>query len=145
MQAAGLRGRARRVYDAFLDDLAAAGCAAMGYRLTGPDPLPRLCVKHLRGQDRVVVAFPAADEAWVLLVAPHRDDDAGRNVYDLLYQLAGAKPPDQARRTKPSCCDEQSSEPPPITLDEIDTLVDNARQLIARRRAGRGAGPRPHK
>lgn len=95
MQAAGLRGRARRAYEAFLDDLAAAGCAAMGYRLTGPDPLPRLCVKHLRGQDRVVVAFPATDQAWVLLVAPHLDDDPGRNVYDLLYQLSGVQPPDQ--------------------------------------------------
>lgn len=81
--------------------------ATMGYRLTGPDPLPRLCVKHLRGQDRVVVAFSAGgDEAWVLLVAPHRENDPGRNVYDLLYQLAGVQQPEQARRTKPPCCDE---------------------------------------
>jgi len=93
MQAGGLRGPARRRYEAFLDDLAAQGCAAMGYRLSGPDPLPRLCVQHLRAQDRVVVAFPAVDEAWILLVAPHRNDDPGRNVYDLLYQLAGWRHP----------------------------------------------------
>jgi len=130
MQAGGLRGPARRRYEAFLDDLAAQGCAAMGYRLTGPDPLPRLCVQHLRAQDRVVVAFPAVDEAWILLVAPHRDADPGRNVYDLLYQLAGVAPPEQARRTKPPCCDEQTSTPPPIAVTELDTLVDSARRLV---------------
>lgn len=134
MQAGGLRGLARRRYEAFLDDLAARGCAAMGYRLTGPDPLPRLCVQHLRAQDRVVVAFPAVDEAWILLVGPHRVDDPGRNVYDLLYQLAGVARPEQARRTKPPCCDEQGSTPPPIGFDELDTLVDSARRLVRRQR-----------
>ena len=134
MQAAGLRGPARRVYEAFLDDLAAQGCAAMGYRLTGPDPLPRLCVKHLRAQDRVVVAFSAVGQAWALLVGPHRDDDPGRNVYDLLYQLAGVQPPEQARRTKPPCCDDQGSVPPAIALDELDTLVNSARRLVRRQR-----------
>jgi len=134
MQAGGLRGPARRRYEAFLDDLAAQGCAAMGYRLTGPDPLPRLCVQHLWAQDRVVVAFPAVDQAWILLVAPHRDDDPGRNVYDLLYQLAGVTPPEQARRTKPPCCDEQTSTPPPIAATELDTLVDSARRLVGRHR-----------
>ncbi len=127
---AGLRGPARRRYEAFLDDLATQGCAAMGYRLTGPDPLPRLCVQHLRAQDRVVVAFPAVDQAWILLVGPHHDDDPGRNVYDLLYQLAGVAPPEQARRTKPPCCDEQTSTPPPIAANELDTLVDSARRLV---------------
>lgn len=106
----------------------------MGYRLTGPDPLPRLCVKHLRGQDRAIVAFPAADEAWVLLVAAHRDDDPGRNIYDQLYQLADAQPPDQARRTKPPCCGEEDGRAPTITPDRLDTLVDSARRLAGRRR-----------
>jgi len=134
MQAGGLRGPARRKYEAFLDKLAVQGCAAMGYRLTGPDPLPRLCVQHLRAQDRVVVAFPAVDEAWILLVAPHRDNDPGRNVYDLLYQLAGVAPLEQARRTKPPCCDEQGSTPPPIGFDELDTLVDSALRMMRRQR-----------
>ena len=51
-QANGLRGRARVAYERFLDELAHSGCAALGYRVTGPEPLPRLCVKHLRGADR---------------------------------------------------------------------------------------------
>lgn len=76
-QDAGLRGPAHCVYKALLDELAAQGCAAMGYWLTGPDPLPRLRVKRLRAQDQVIVAFPTVDEAWIV-VAPHRDDDPGR-------------------------------------------------------------------
>lgn len=132
--ASRLRGPARRAYETFLDELTARGCAALGYRLTGPDPLPRLCVRHLRAQDRVVVAFPTADEAWILLVAPHHDDDPGRNVYDLLYQLADVQPPDQAQRTKPPCCNEQDDTPPAIPLDELDTLIDSARRLVHRNR-----------
>jgi hypothetical protein len=46
-QAARLRRPAARAYQVFLDDLARRGCAALGYRVTGPDPLERLCVRHL--------------------------------------------------------------------------------------------------
>lgn len=132
-QVAGLRGPAKRAYNAFLDDLAAQGCAAMAYRLTGPDPLPRLCVKHLRARDRVVVAFTEVDQAWVLLVAPHVDDDPGRNVYDLLYQLSGAHLEDQTRRSKPPCCD-TNDEPPSIPTGDALALVANARRIAGGRR-----------
>jgi hypothetical protein len=138
-QAAGLRGHAKRAYDAFLDDLAARGCAALAYRLTGPDPLPRLCVKHLRAQDRVVVAFTEKHEAWVLLVAPHLDDDPGRNVYDLLYTLAGVQPEDQAQRTKPPCCDTDTNDAPSIATDDILGLTANARRLTSSHRRGQHA------
>jgi hypothetical protein len=37
-----------RAFTAFLDDLSINGCAALADRLTGPVPLSRLCVKHLR-------------------------------------------------------------------------------------------------
>ncbi|MBW0118946.1 hypothetical protein, partial [Pseudonocardia abyssalis] len=67
-----LRGPRRKAYNEFEHALALQGCAALGYRLTGDEPLPNLCVKHLRGNDRVVVAF-SGDEAWVLLVGPHTD------------------------------------------------------------------------
>lgn len=33
-----------RSVTAFLNDLAATGCAALGYRLTGDTPLDRICV-----------------------------------------------------------------------------------------------------
>jgi hypothetical protein len=34
--------------------------------------LERLCVRHLRGADRVVVAFEDDTRAWVILVDAHR-------------------------------------------------------------------------
>ncbi|GAA0473818.1 hypothetical protein Ade02nite_74190 [Paractinoplanes deccanensis] len=39
---------------AFLRELQADGCAALGYRLTGADPLERLCDKHLGGALRAI-------------------------------------------------------------------------------------------
>lgn len=125
-QVAGMRGQARKAYDRFLDDLSATGCAALGYRLTGPEPLPRLCVKHLRGTDRVVVAF-ADDGAWVVLVGKHDNSDPGLNVYTSLYTLAGVRPEDQHTRTKPPCCDD--GEPPMMSEDEVQSLVDRAKAL----------------
>ncbi len=39
------------------------GCRALAYRLTGKEPLPRLCVQHLRANDRVVVAVAGREGA----------------------------------------------------------------------------------
>jgi hypothetical protein len=44
-------------------------------------------VRHLRGADRVIVAFEEQDRAWVVLVGAHTDDRVS-NVYDLLYRNA---------------------------------------------------------
>jgi hypothetical protein len=130
-QAAALRGAAASAYERFLDDLAHRGCAALAYRLSGPVPLERLCVKHLRGSDRVVVAFEGQETAWVLLVGAHRDSDPGRDFYEELYRLAGLRPPSDQRRTKPPCCD--ASELSPVLDDEaIDELVRRARELRGR-------------
>jgi hypothetical protein len=125
-QAAFLRGPARKAYEAFLDDLAHRGCGALGYRVTGPEPLPRLCVKHLRGPDRVVVAFESVELAWVLLVGPH--GDPGMDVYDRLYELARIRPPNGRTRTKPICCDTTGSAPV-AAAEIVDDLVRRARAL----------------
>ena len=131
-QVAGLRGPAKKTYEAFLTQLSAQGCAALGYRLTGPEPLPRLCVKHLRGADRAVVAF-VDDEAWVLLVGPHSDKDPRVDVYTALYTLVGVEPEDQAKRTKPSCCD-GDGDAPEVDPAEVDALVSRAKSLGRRPR-----------
>lgn len=131
-QVTGLRGPAKKAYEAFLTQLSAQGCAAMGYRLTGPEPLPRLCVQHLRGADRVVVAF-ADDQAWVLLVGPHRDNDPRADVYAALYELVGVEPENQAKRTKPSCCD-GDGDAPEVELADVDALVSRAKSLGRRTR-----------
>jgi hypothetical protein len=125
-QIAGLRGPRRKAYNEFEHALALHGCAALGYRLTGDDPLPNLCVKHLRGNDRVVVAF-SGDEAWVLLIGPHADGDAAADVYGMLYELAGVPRPAQPR-TKPPCCDDDQ-QPPGLDEAAISDLVRRVRPL----------------
>jgi hypothetical protein len=75
-------------------DLAARGCKALGYRLSGPTPVDHMCVKHLRDSFRVVVAFEGRHRAWILLIGRHDDQDPVLNVYAELYRLLGAKPPD---------------------------------------------------
>jgi hypothetical protein len=128
-QANRLRSRRREAYQAFLDDLARRGCAALDYRVTGPDPLARLCVRHLRGNDRVVVAFGTADDAWVVLVGEHDETDPGIDVYSTLYELAGAQPSPSQSRNKPPCCDDDNGNPPVANAEIIDDLVHRARQI----------------
>lgn len=124
-QIVALRGPRRKKYDEFERALARDGCAALDYRLTGDDPLPQLCVKHLRGNDRAVIAF-ADDVAWVLLVGPHTDGDTAADVYGTLYELADIRRPTQPRM-KPPCCTNQ--QPPELDETTIDDLVRRGRAL----------------
>ncbi|GIM93698.1 hypothetical protein [Paractinoplanes toevensis] len=109
-----LRSRAKgdqKKIIAFLRDLEVNGCAALSYRLTGADPLERLCDKHLGGRLRVIVAFESPQTAWVLLVADHDDSDPDFNIYSELYRLVGHEPESSEKRTKPPCCSEDGSAP----------------------------------
>jgi hypothetical protein len=129
-QVDALRGPRKRAYAAFLLELAANGCAAMSYRLTGPDPLPRLCVRHLRGADRVIVAFEERDRAWVVLVGPHTDERAS-NVYNLLYAITGTAIEPSERRTKPPCCDEDGAAP--VSDEDLENqLARRTRDVFGR-------------
>jgi hypothetical protein len=111
-QIASLDRTNAKPFDEFVDDLAARGCQALGYRLTGPTPVDHICVKHLRDALRVVVAFEGPDLAWILLVGPHDDQDPLLNIYAELYRLLGSEPLSSARRDKPPCCDEATGLPP---------------------------------
>ena len=122
-----------RAFTAFLDDLSLNGCAALAYRLTGPVPLSRLCVKHLRAALRVVVAFESPQRACVLLVGPHNAADPGLDVYAELYELLGTAPPEGASRSKPPCCDD-GGQPPALGDDLADLVISAARQRRTRRR-----------
>jgi hypothetical protein len=86
-QIAGLDRVHARAFSDFLDDLATQGCKALGYRLSGSTPVDHMCVKHLRDNFRVVVAFEAPHRAWILLVGRHDDQDPVLNVYAELYRL----------------------------------------------------------
>ena len=131
-QVNGLRGIQIRQLAGFVKDLESRGCAALGYRLTGDEPLDHLCVKHLGGQLRVVVAFERADRAWLLLVGPHDDSDPYIDVYTELYQLVGLRPPDSTKRTKPPCCGKTGE--PPALGEAAEELADRAVKMRMRRR-----------
>jgi len=125
-QIAGLRGPRRKAFDAFVAMLVNEGCRALAYRLTGNEPLPRLCVQHLRAHDRVVVAFEGPT-AWVLLVGPHDEGSRRADVYTALYQLAGVDLPEMPR-TKPPCRDEDD-QPPAVDGEVLDDLVRRTRSF----------------
>jgi hypothetical protein len=127
-QAAGLSRRRSNKFNAFLDDLAARGCKALAYRLSGPTPLDQICVKHLADSLRVVVAFESPGRAWVLLIGPHDDHDPVLNVYAELYRILGVEPPDAAGRTKPPCCDEVE-ELPPVLGSALTDILDRATEI----------------
>ena len=133
-QISGLTRRQAKAFDSFLSELAASGCQALAYRLSGLTPLDHVCVKHLAGALRVVVAFETPERAWVLLVGPHDDQDPTLNVYAELYRLLGDEPPSDAGRDKPPCCDEVEDLPPVLgkTLGEI---LDRAAKLRRTRRS----------
>jgi len=130
---AGLRGPNRKAYDAFLDELAHTGCHALGYRLTGP-VVEHLCVKHVRGALRAIVAFTSDDVAWVLLVGVHAND-AEANVYDELYEMIGHRPEPRQKRSKPPCCEPGESGPAhQFDEDGISELVGRVRRFAKQSR-----------
>ena len=151
-QIAGLDRTHARAFGEFLDDLAARGCQALGYRLSGPAPVDHLCVKHLRDSLRVVVAFEGQQRAWILLVGRHDDKDPVLNVYAELYRLLGVEPPDSAGQDKPPCCDESTELPPVLgrhrvrrpcgkgPQDKAPADVVTGMQRAVEQRHGQGAG-----
>ena len=127
-QIAKLTRKHARAFDAFVNDLAAHGCQALAYRLSGERPIDHICVKHLLGSLRVVVAFESPRRAWILLVGPHDDQDPVLNVYAELYRLLGTEPERDSGRDKPPCCDKSDGEPP-VLGDALADILDRAMKL----------------
>lgn len=123
-----------KAFENFLNDLATRGCRALAYRLRGQAPIDHLCVKHLSGSLRVVVAFDTPHRAWILLAGPHDDQDPILNVYAELYRLLDAEPQPDAGRHKPPCCDE-TEELPPVLGDTLSEILDRAAKLRQTRRS----------
>jgi hypothetical protein len=136
-----LHKKERRSYDQFLLALRAHGCTSLNYRLSGDDLLSKICVAHLAGALRVVVAFSAHNVATILLVGPHDDQDPFMDVYSQLYELAGLTEPPAAERTKPPCCGVEDRKPPIPDGELLADLAGRARQLSGadKRRARRSA------
>jgi hypothetical protein len=87
-----------------------------------------MCVKHLSGSLRVVVAFESPHRAWVLLVGPHDDDVQILDIYAELYRLLGVDPPDAAGRLKLPCCDEVQ-DLPPLLGAALTEVLDRATKI----------------
>ena len=133
-QISGLTRKQAKTFDNFLNELAANGCRALAYRLSGDTPLDHMCIKHLAGTLRVVVAFETPQRAWILLVGPHDDQDPVLNVYAELYRLLDTEPPPEAGRDKPPCCDE-TADLPPVLGDTLSEILDRAARLRRTRRS----------
>jgi hypothetical protein len=132
-QIAALRGPNLRAFERFRGELADKGCEALHYRVTG-DHLDTLCVRHLRGAWRAVVAFhPDENTAWIVLVGEHMDDEPRRNVYDLLYDIVGHRPPSEQRRRKPPCCEDEGAAPD-ATAQMAGLLAARTRDVLRGRR-----------
>jgi hypothetical protein len=103
--------------------------------------LERLCVVHLTGQLRVVVAFESAEAVTILLVGQHLDDPF-LDVYTQLYALAELDEIPSEPRRKPPCCDSEDGSPPIVDTEALDDLVRQARELSGadKRHAQRAAG-----
>jgi hypothetical protein len=130
---AGLRGAVRESLKQALLALERSGCAAAGYRLTG-QTVERLCVVHLYGSWRLLLAFPESDLAVVVDLGEHLTADPHRDVYTRLYEVLGMEPVGEPR-DKPACCDDDNL--PPVRSELVDDLADAYRTLTRRRRGGR--------
>ena len=62
-----LRGKAASAYEVALASIAAEGCAAADYRLSG-DVVDRICSVHLCGRFRALVSFPDDERVVILLL-----------------------------------------------------------------------------
>ncbi|SFT60041.1 hypothetical protein SAMN04487904_104181 [Actinopolyspora lacussalsi subsp. righensis] len=61
-----LRNKHAKHFEQWLEELKRDGCRALQYRLTG-DLVERVCVRHLTGPLRVIVAFHNAEHATIVL------------------------------------------------------------------------------
>lgn len=105
-----------------------SGCAAAGYRLAGAS-LDHVCSKHLRGNDRMLTAWPQPDHAIILLLGPH--DRSATDVYDLLLAAVDVEGTLEDR-AKPSCCDELGE--PPADRAAAEAMADAIERLARSRR-----------
>jgi hypothetical protein len=122
-QADALRGKAAAAYGQIVERLAAGGCAAADYRLTG-DTVNRICALHFYAKHRALVCFPEEDHVVVVLIAEH--DRGSKDVYGALYELLGISLP-EGKRSKPPCCGEDGE--PPIDPELLDRLATAAKRL----------------
>jgi hypothetical protein len=137
-----LRGRPRKAFDRAVERLAAEGCRAASYRLSGPI-VEHICSVALYGRYRALVCFPDPKSVVVLLVGEHRRGDPDLDVYLELCRLLELPEPAE-ERTKPPCCEDEDEAPvDPELIDRFEAGAKSLRRASRGRRA-RGARRRSH-
>lgn len=127
----GGAGGCQTIVQAHLILLAAEGCRAPGYALSGPEPWPRICCKHIGAEWRVLVAFTEEGAVVILRVARHTVND---DPYEqLAHELLDVPVPTEPRK-KPPCCDGAPNVLPPDLLAEIQRTSS---RLVRQGRRGR--------
>jgi hypothetical protein len=99
----GLRGRARKSYDAFEAELRKQGCKVAGYRLLAPEDggHSEYCCKRLVEDWRVITTFEPG-VAIVAVLGRHAD----RTFYVDLATTLEIDATGRRRQQKPDCCGE---------------------------------------
>jgi hypothetical protein len=99
----GLRGTARKSYDAFERELRKQGCKVGGYRLLGAEKggYSEYCCKRLVEDWRAITTF---EPGVAIVVALGRHDD--RTFYVDLAKTLEIGEVGQRREEKPGCCGE---------------------------------------
>lgn len=99
----GLRGTARKSYDAFERELRKQGCKVAGYRLLGAEEggYSEHCCKRLVEDWRAITTF---EPGVAIVVALGRHDD--RAFYAELAKTLEIGAVGQRREEKPACCGE---------------------------------------
>lgn len=98
----GLRGRARKSYEAFEAELRKQGCKVAGYRLLAEDGgYSEFCGRRLVEDWRAITTF---EPGVAIVVAVGRHDD--RAFYADLGKTIEVGPIGQRREEKPDCCGE---------------------------------------
>lgn len=97
----GLRGKARKSYDAFERELRKQGCKVGGYRLLGAEKgsYSEYCCKRLVADWRAIITF---EPGAAVIVALGRHDD--RAFYADLATALEIGAVGQRREEKPACC-----------------------------------------
>jgi hypothetical protein len=126
------RGAQARAVKQARAELQRIGCRAAHYRLSGAG-VEHLCVLRLRDNFRMVLLFPAENEAAVLLVGPHERENPGLDVYRQLYEALGVEVPDDEHR-RPACCEDGQ---PPVDPELLERLIDRTKELTQQRRRAR--------
>ena len=134
-----LSGQLLKRVEQKLDELVAQGCAEAGYRLQGA-AVERICAVHVGANMRLLSAFPAPGEIWVLLIGPHEDQNPNVDVYRSLYRALGLDdyPPGNPEHPD-DCCLEDGY--PPVDSEVLDRFLQGSQDL-ARERPYRGRSRR---